>query len=207
MESVTYKIIMMGNAYVGKTSIIKSVFMGSNVFNNSENSTIGASFYTKHVKLNNTTIKLDFWDTAGQERFGSLMKLYYRDADIVILVFDMANYEHTLNKCMELMKDIENINNSARFMLAGNKVDLVTDDKKKTIDKYIDDKIGKNIKVISRLFTSAKVNTNIDDLYEAVLDHVKNMYKYSAKTKKQNIIMNDDKVNGQWRLGWLASSC
>ena len=85
------KIILLGEASVGKSSIIGRYVEGE--FKNMPAS-LGASFSTKNITLPNGTVyNLNIWDTAGSEKFRSMNKFYYRDSSIAILVFDVKRKE------------------------------------------------------------------------------------------------------------------
>jgi len=91
MKTLTCKVVIVGECGVGKTSII-SKFLDTN-FNSSPDSTKGANYASKELiyKEYNTKLKFDIWDTAGQENFRSLASIFYRDASIAILVYDITN--------------------------------------------------------------------------------------------------------------------
>nr|TKS11505.1 hypothetical protein D5086_0000072380 [Populus alba] len=79
-----------------------------------EESTIGAAFFTQVLSLNEATIKFDIWDTAGQERYHSLAPMYYRGAAAAVVVYDitsMDSFERAKKWVIELQRQ-------------GNKVDL-----------------------------------------------------------------------------------
>jgi Ras-related protein Rab-21 len=54
--------------------------------------TIGASFFSCKVNVEDTAVKMQLWDTAGQERFKAMAPMYYRNANASILVFDISQY-------------------------------------------------------------------------------------------------------------------
>ena len=83
------KAILIGESGVGKTCIIKR-FVLDNEFNVNETSTLGASYFCKEMEFPNydTSIEFQVWDTAGQEKYRGLQKLFYKDAKIIILVYD-----------------------------------------------------------------------------------------------------------------------
>ena len=86
-ESHIIKIVMTGPVAAGKTSLVSRYFLGH--FNKKEDSTVGASFVSKKVTASNSKkFVLELWDTAGEERYRSLLPLYYRGADAVIVLFD-----------------------------------------------------------------------------------------------------------------------
>lgn len=86
------KIILLGEAGVGKTCIISRYI--KNQFIDNQEATIGAAFSAKEIKLKNgTNYLLNIWDTAGAEIFRSINKLFYRDASIALLVYDITKKE------------------------------------------------------------------------------------------------------------------
>ena len=89
-KAIPCKVVLIGESGVGKTSII-SRYM-TDKFSASLGSTPGANFTTKTVFLKdeNQSIKFEIWDTAGQEKFRSLAKVFYKNAAICILVYDIT---------------------------------------------------------------------------------------------------------------------
>ena len=57
----------------------------------SQESTIGAAFFSQTLAVNDETVKFEIWDTAGQERYHSLAPMYYRGAAAAIVVYDITN--------------------------------------------------------------------------------------------------------------------
>ena len=100
------KVILLGEAAVGKTSIISRYI--NNKFEDSVQSTVGAAFFAKEIKLENgNEYTLNIWDTAGAEIFRSINKLFYRDASIALLVYDITNkesYEELKNYWLDQIK-------------------------------------------------------------------------------------------------------
>jgi Ras-related protein Rab-18 len=69
-------------------------------------STIGADFKVKHLKLSNKQIKLTVWDTAGQERFRTLTPLYYRGVQGVVMVYDVTRH-NSFNNLEHWLKEVK----------------------------------------------------------------------------------------------------
>jgi len=86
-----YKTVLLGACGVGKTSLVNRHLRGT--FDFGSESTIGASFCTNNVKTSVGIVKLSIWDTAGQERYASLIPMYYRDANIALVVFDLTDID------------------------------------------------------------------------------------------------------------------
>lgn len=89
-NALSCKVVLIGESGVGKTCIMERFV--NNTFCSVLMSTTGASFKTKLVDIEgeNQTIKFEIWDTAGQERFRSLAKVFYKNATVCILVYDIT---------------------------------------------------------------------------------------------------------------------
>ncbi|OHT08588.1 small GTP-binding protein [Tritrichomonas foetus] len=85
----TYRIVMIGNAYVGKTALVMKCIHKTTQVNYDE--TIGAAFHTYNAKVNGIVQQFQVWDTAGTEKYRSLAPVYYRNASAAILVYDMTD--------------------------------------------------------------------------------------------------------------------
>ncbi|CAD6572193.1 MAG: hypothetical protein ASARMPREDX12_001897 [Alectoria sarmentosa] len=124
--NMTFSAQVADRVGVGKTSLlhryVKGTFSPPNV-----TSTIGASFLTKRVidVDTGTTVRLQLWDTAGQERFRSIMKLYYRGASAVLLVYSMID-EGSFEEMGRWLSEMrENLGNDVVIHVVGTKSDLV----------------------------------------------------------------------------------
>ena len=85
---INIKIALIGDAGVGKTSI--AMRYANNEFKDDYASTGGAAYSTKTIQTETQTIHLDIWDTAGQEKFRSLAKVFYKNAAICVLVYEIT---------------------------------------------------------------------------------------------------------------------
>lgn len=88
MISNTYKITLVGNTAVGKSSLIHYYIKGHHPGNNAP--TVGASFHRQRLNVDDKIIDLNIWDTAGQERYRAIGTMYYRDADACICLLDLT---------------------------------------------------------------------------------------------------------------------
>ena len=84
-EVPKFKIIFLGDQGTGKSSILNRFV--SDKFNPNYQATIGLDFNSKNVKIDNQDVRLLLYDTAGQEKFRSLIPMYTRDAQIILLVY------------------------------------------------------------------------------------------------------------------------
>ena len=90
----TCKVVLLGESGVGKTCIIARFI--NNTFEDNIMSTTGASYAGKTMsfdELNGQSIKFEIWDTAGQEKYRALTKIFYKDAGVAILVYDITRKE------------------------------------------------------------------------------------------------------------------
>ncbi|XP_010777818.1 ras-related protein Rab-38-like [Notothenia coriiceps] len=83
-----FKILVIGDLGVGKTSIIKR-YVHQN-FSPNYRATIGVDFALKVLNWDQETVRLQLWDIAGQERFGNMTRVYYREAMGAFIVFDVT---------------------------------------------------------------------------------------------------------------------
>jgi len=117
-----YKLIFLGDQYVGKSSILNRFYQDK--FEQDYQATIGLDFHSKNVTINGNPVRLLLYDTAGQEKFKSLIPMYIRDANIILVVYDITSKdsfthtEHWVNETKDLKRE------DAIFVLVGNKTDL-----------------------------------------------------------------------------------
>ncbi len=89
MRKKIFKVMILGDSGVGKTSILEQYVNKS--FAGTYKVTIGADFLNKDLMLGSEAFKLQIWDTAGQEKYRSLGLAYYRGADACMFVFDVTD--------------------------------------------------------------------------------------------------------------------
>ena len=122
-----YKTVLLGACGVGKTSLLNRHVRG--IFNPGSESTIGASFCTSSLSTSIGEVMLYIWDTAGQERYSSLIPMYYRDAGIALVVFDMTDIEsferakHWIDTIEESKSNPDAHIRNTIIVLIGNKMD------------------------------------------------------------------------------------
>lgn len=102
------KVVIVGEPGVGKTCITARFV--NNMFTPDTKPTPGASYSQKTVNIDKygMAIKFDIWDTAGQERFRSLNKIFYKDAEVAILVYDItrkSSFEEIKNFWVNQVKE------------------------------------------------------------------------------------------------------
>ena len=175
------KIALIGDSGVGKSSI--ALRFTNNEFDSSYISTGGAAYSNKIIKKFGETLQLDIWDTAGQERYRSLGKSFYKDAFIVLLVYDITRQESFDNLKNIWYVELErNGEEKPIIAIVGNKIDQY--EKENTVDEEEAKKYAGSVNAIFQV-VSAKNGDNINDLFNSCLDAYYNL-NYPDKVK--NII-------------------
>ena len=192
-----FKILLLGDSGVGKSSIILR-YIENNFSQNLMNS-IGVDFKLKNIEVKGKKVKLQVWDTAGQERFRTITTSYYKGAQAIIVVFDLTDrdsFEHVKN----WMSDVDKFAKEGVLrILAGNKCDLEHQRKiSKDEGKELASKYG-----IQYMEISAKDTTNIDELFVSTTEtFINRQASGSNKTKtveKQGIDLNKEEVQEKKR--------
>lgn len=155
-----FKILTIGDSSVGKTSIL--YYYNNKKFPQNQLATIGIDLVKKDIEIQNKVVRLQIWDSAGQERFRSITKNYYRNANGILLVFDMSDFS-TFNKIGRWLEDIKFETENIPILLVGNKKDLVHSDLEEKLRIFTEEAKNNNIKFYA---VSAKEGTNIDELFE-----------------------------------------
>jgi small GTP-binding protein len=159
-KALTYKLVLLGDAGVGKTAIAVQFVKGQ--FNEFSESTIGASFMNQTVTLpDDTLIKFQIWDTAGQERFHSLAPMYYRGAQAAIVVYDITS-KMSFDKAKEWVKELQQQGDpNIVVAFVGNKLDM--ENKRNVPSSEAQTYCDEN--KLFHMETSAKTASNISELF------------------------------------------
>ena len=160
---IVLKLLLLGDSSVGKTSILLKYI--SNKFDDSSISTVGVDYMDKIIDYNKFKIKLQIWDTSGEEKFRTITKNFYRNADGLLVVFDLTkkeSYDHIKSWINEAKEN----NDKLKTILIGNKLDL-KDERIVAIDVAKQFAEKNNLKYIE---TSAKDGTNINESFQAIID-------------------------------------
>lgn len=191
---IPIKTVLIGESNVGKTSIISSFSRG--VFNEHEKVTTGATFSTKKVFYDKyeKCVKFEIWDTCGQEKYRSLTHLFYKDAIVAILVYDITSrksYEEVTNFWYYEIK--EKGAKNVIIVLCGNKSDLF---EQETVTGEEARKWAL-VRQIPFFETSAKNSTGIGEMYfEIGKQYLNTIYDFSEINKNDDEKVHEDIVNG-----------
>ena len=158
----SYKVIILGDAGVGKTSLANR--QCRNDFSFQMTPTIGTSHMKTIVALGDRSVELRIWDTAGQEQFASLVSMYARGAKVCILVASICDVNSIAN--LEVWRErLYAAGETPPIIVAINKVDMQNDSltmdqvREQYGDKYPD-----------MLFVSAKTGDGVAGLFTAAAD-------------------------------------
>ena len=198
-QILRFKIILLGDASVGKTCILQRFI--HNKFRSEYNATIGVDYWVKSLDIDNdTTVDMQIWDTCGQERFKTITRQYYRDSNGknykitigCILVFDLTKKE-TFKNIEVWLEDTKNFGNQEMVMIiVGNKSDLKEkiEVNKEEIENF-KNKYNYNYYEVSAL-TGDNVKVcfeNIGKLMVAETENVQNNSNKKFKVDKSHISM------------------
>ena len=195
-QPIEYKIILIGNSGVGKTSIFRKLSTG--VFSEANISTIGVekrTFYInfKDDKNEKKAINVSLFDTAGQEKFRSITLNYFKGSDGILLIYDITNRTTFENVEMWINSINEAIgtNNDSKYqiILIGNKTDLIGQNGYK---REVEEDEAKEISTkFNMLWGGEQTTKNIEvtELNKLFESYVKNIYKKvgDKPNEKQNI--------------------
>ena len=190
------KVVLVGESGVGKTSIINQFAKG--VFNQDLMSTNGAMFTTikKEFKDSNGRSKLisfEIWDTAGQEKYRSLAKMFFKEASVGLIIYDITSlksFEEIKNYWMALVR--ENAPKNLIMYIVGNKSDLIGKEavKEETAREYA------KSENVNFYLTSAKDRIGIDELFNEIGKIYLNEFINSEENKERILRKNEvTKVN------------
>ena len=164
MSVESFKVVLVGESGVGKTSIITQFI--DETFQEDQQSTTGGTFSTKSVICDGGRIlKFEIWDTAGQERYRSLTKMFYKDANAAILVYDITrkdSFEELKNYWAEQIK--ESTAQGIILVIAANKSDLFEHE---AIEESVAREFAQQLGAIY-IATSAKNSSGINNLFEEI---------------------------------------
>ena len=181
-EPESVKVVILGESGVGKTSIISQ--FTTNKFNPRCATSVSAQFISKTIEFPNygKSIKFDIWDTVGQEKYRSLAKIFYKDAKVIIFVYDIVtDYSFSALKDFWYKETINNADNDPIFAIVANKIDLYQDQKVSNNDgKAFADEINAIFQTTSAL-SNAGINTLFENIGKKI---IMPNYDYKANDKQ-----------------------
>ena len=180
------KIVLIGDSFVGKTSLINSLIKGNL---DETKPTIGSQHH-KYIFTNSNKreINMDVWDTAGQERFRSVIPMYYKGAKAILVVFDITSKE-SFEGAKKWIHEIEQTNKNCSIVLIGNKIDLISN--RQVEESAVSD--YKNAKKIEYYECSAKENLNVENIFQTIGNAIPIVEENTQNNK--TVLNNKDDIN------------
>lgn len=177
-DELIYKVIVIGDQNVGKTSIIQKLV--TKYFNKKYNSTIGFDIFYYRVKINNKIIKLNIWDTCGIKDFFSCTQNIFKEVALAIIVYSISEREtfESLEGWINVLK--KNSNPNVLKFIVGNKLDL--ENGRKT-QKEEAEKLKKDNDFNFFIETSAKDDIFIKELFE---NGIVQLYESNKKMEEKD---------------------
>ena len=180
-QKIEYKVILIGNSAVGKTSLFKKLTTGQ--FSEKNISTIGMDKRTLEVEIESNgkkPVEISLVDTAGQERFRAITKNYFKESDGILLLYDVTNTESFKNVEIWIESIHESLGNhkDSKYVifLIGNKIDLIGVDGK---ERMVTEEEAKNICQEKDLVWGGECsvkNIEFSELQEKFQNYVKVIY-------------------------------
>jgi len=178
-----FKIVVLGDSGVGKTSFIHSL---QNNDSCKKGSTIGVDFNVNILEINNKIIKTQIWDTAGQEQFRAITKSYFRNVAGALLFFDVSKRSSFYNLRKWIDDLVDNDVNMDSIIIVANKTDL---------SDFNIPKNYENIKVVSNSLKKYNSSKEVFSFFISNLLHLYETNKIHVGIQKNiqiNKIQNPD---------------
>uniref|UniRef100_A0A8C5WKZ9 small monomeric GTPase n=1 Tax=Leptobrachium leishanense TaxID=445787 RepID=A0A8C5WKZ9_9ANUR len=166
-ELTVSQVMLLGDSGVGKTCFLIQ-FKDRAFLSGTFLATVGIDFRNKVVRVDGVNVKLQIWDTAGQERFRSVTHAYYREAQALLLLYDITNRTSFDNVRAWLTEVYENAHKDVVIMLLGNKSDVTGS---RVIRKEDGESLAKEYGV-PFMETSAKTGMNVELAFVAVAKYL-----------------------------------
>ena len=188
------KFIIIGDKTVGKSCIINQFI--EKQFVNEYIPTIGSDKIKKEIEIEGKKLKLEIWDTVGQEQYRAVNKIFIKNAQIALIVYDITNRKsfENLNNWYNLIFEI-NKDSNVIVGVTANKTDLYE-------NQVVDSEEGKNFadeKKISFFETSAKDYESIENVFiqlsKIYINKVQKIVEEEIEERNSVGLKKDDKNN------------
>ncbi|MHA1727309.1 MAG: Rab family GTPase [Promethearchaeota archaeon] len=175
VDLYTFKLVLIGDASTGKTSLTHRYLSG--IFVDSPRLTIGVDFFSKKVRLGDgKRVKLQIWDFGGEERYRFLLPTYSKGANGALILYDITS-EKSLYHIPDYAKIIRENAGKIPIMAIGAKADLEEYRKVSTEE-------GKNVARSSGLAgfveTSSKTNHHVEECFKTIVDLIFKHIEYNS---------------------------
>ncbi|OZJ05312.1 Ras-related protein Rab-18 [Bifiguratus adelaidae] len=183
----TLKLLLIGNSNVGKSSLLLRFIDDTWLPQDEVSATIGVDFKVKMFDVDGKKYKLTIWDTAGQERFRTLTSSYYRGAQGVILVYDVANRE-TFDALGNWFTELNTYCSSPDVvkMIVGNKADK---ESARVVSKAEGEALATELNTLF-VECSAKTRQNVKNVFDGLVRKIiatPSLWQKAAKTAQNSV--------------------
>ena len=190
-SDITIKLLLIGNAYVGKTLIVQKFL--DNTFSKTTMTTIGVDLQYKVLDINGKKVKYLIWDTAGEDRMKTMTYAYYRGCHVVLIVYDVTSKKSFEN----VTTWVECVDKFAKTnvlrILVGNKTDL---EEKRVISKEEGKKLAEE-NGLKFYEISAKTMNGLVEMFEDVAKEYVQIYEQKAIKNFQLKKMKETKAKSR----------
>jgi small GTP-binding protein len=195
------KIILLGDMFVGKTSIISRYVEDS--FSENIMSSSAMSYTQKDIIIDKQKIQLNIWDTVGQEKYRALSKLFFQDTKIVILVYSIKSLESFkgLDYWYNLYK--ETIGNETILGIIGNKSDLYLEQE---VEESQGEEYAKNHGGIFQLVSAKNNRVGIDEFIKKLVNEYLKKFGINKNNKKIKLGEEEDVDIEELKAGCCTGS-
>ena len=188
-----YKIIIIGDTSVGKTALLSKYLKG--VFPTSPLSTVATEFATKIIQIKEGGyIKAQIWDTAGQEKYKSITFHHYKKSVGGLIVYDITK-RSSFDNVKNWYNDLINLGEKGCIVaLVGNKLDMVErNERKREVSKLEAQAYAEDNHMLF-FETSAYNGTNINDIFEELLQTIYTERRKIPELKERDKILESQNV-------------
>jgi small GTP-binding protein len=174
MHRFTFKLVLLGDMAVGKTSLVLRFISGT--FVDKYITTIGADFLIKDLELLGAPVRLMIWDLGGQVQYENIRSHYMQGSDGCILVFDVSRKGDVESYISQWLGEIHDFIGEPPIIIVGNKMDLTPQVDLKKVAKFVQDL---NLFYVE---TSAKTGNAVESMFQKITAEI---IKRKAKRLKE----------------------
>ena len=191
-SDITIKLLLIGNAYVGKTLIVQKFL--DNTFSKTTMTTIGVDLQYKVLDINGKKVKYLIWDTAGEDRMKTMTYAYYRGCHVVLIVYDVTSKKSFENVATWVECVDKFAKSNVLRILVGNKTDL---EDKRVISKEEGKKLAEE-NGLKFYEISAKTMNGLVEMFEDVAKEYVQIYEQKAIKNFQLRKEKEKKTKSRW---------
>lgn len=170
VKEFVFKIVVLGDAAVGKTSLINMYIEKS--FSEDYKPTLGANIIRKDVNVEkiNASVRLIMWDLAGQEKYNVIRSMYFQGCVGALLVYDITRNNTFETIDSKWLKDFKKyVKKEGTYILIGNKIDLKDE---RVVSTEEGEKYAKEIEASDFIETSAKYGENVEQAFNNLVHQI-----------------------------------